>query len=85
MDYTHVHSEREREQETGMPIIMAKDDKTKLATAKIAPSKGVQEYAVQAVRKFAEQLGCNKVIMKSDSEPAILVLNEAASRERDER
>ncbi len=34
--------------------------------AKVVPSKGAQEYAVEVVRKFVEQLGHNKVIMKSD-------------------
>ncbi len=42
--------------EKGMPIIVLKDDKTKLVMAKVVPSKGVQEYAVEVVRKFVEQL-----------------------------
>ncbi len=36
---------------------------------------------MEAVRKFVEQLGHNKVIMKSDSEPSILALKEAVKRE----
>ncbi len=64
-----------------MPIIVVKNKKTKMALAKVAPSKGVQEYALEAVRKFVEQLGYSKAIMKSDDEPAILALEEAVRRE----
>jgi hypothetical protein len=81
LDYMDMHSEQEKEEEKGMPIIVVKDDKTKLVMAKVVPSTGLQEYAVDAVRKFVEQLGYNKIIMKSDSEPAILALKEAVRRE----
>ena len=81
LDYMYPHSEQEMEEEKEMPIIVVKDDKTKLVMAKVAPSKGGQEYAVELVRKFVEQLGRNKVIVKSDNEPAILALKEAVRRE----
>ncbi len=48
-----------------------KDDKTKLAMAKVAPSEGAQKCAVEVVRKFAEHLRYNRVIVKSDNESAI--------------
>ncbi len=54
-----------------MPIVVVKDNKTKMAMAKMVPSKGVQEYAVEVARKFVEQFGHKKVIMKSDNEPAM--------------
>ncbi len=78
VDYTHTRSEQEKEEEKGMPIVVVKDDKTKLVT----PSKGVQVYRVEVVRKLVEQLGYNKVIINSDNEPAILALKEAVGRER---
>ncbi len=62
-------------------MIVVKDDDTKLVMAKVVPSRGVQEYGVAVVRMFVEQLGCNKVIMKSDSEPAILAPKKAVRRE----
>jgi hypothetical protein len=52
-----------------------------MVMAKVMPSKGVQEYAVEVVRKFVEQLGYNKAIVKSDSEPSTLVFKEAVRRE----
>ncbi len=42
-----------------MPIIVVKGDKTKMMMANLLLSKGVQEYAVEVVRKFVEQWGYN--------------------------
>ncbi len=50
---------------------MVKDDKTKLVMAKVAPSKGVQKYAVEVVRNFEGQAGYSKVIVKSGNVLAI--------------
>ncbi len=41
LDYVRTCSERTKEGERGMPIIVAKDNKTKMITARLAPSKGV--------------------------------------------
>ncbi len=62
---------------------MAKDSKTKMIMAKVAPSKGVENYAVEVVEKMVEQLGYRKAILRSHSEPAILVLKEAIRGESD--
>ncbi len=59
LDYMYTHSEQEKEEEKGMPIVMVKDDTTKIALAKVVPSKGVQRYAVDVVQKFVEQLAYN--------------------------
>ncbi len=40
-----------------VPLVVVKDDKSKMAMAKVVPSEGVQEYAVQVVKKFAELSG----------------------------
>ena len=66
MDYVYTRSEQQKEEEKRTPTVVAKDNKTKMAIAKVAPSKGVQEYAVEVVRKFVEQLRYDKVIMISD-------------------
>ncbi len=55
-----MHCEQEKEKEKGMPIIVVKDNKTKTLMVKAAPSKDVQECAVEVVRKFVEQLGQTK-------------------------
>jgi hypothetical protein len=52
LDNTHTHSEQEKEEEKGMPIIVGKDNKTKMMIAKAAPSKGLQEYAVGVFRRL---------------------------------
>ncbi len=80
-EFTYTHSGQEKEEEKEMPIIVVKDNKTKITMAKVVPNKGVHEYAVEVVRRFVEQLGSNKVIWKSDNEPAILALKEALRRD----
>ncbi len=40
LDYMHTRSEQEKEEAKGMPIVVAKDDRTKMITAKVVPSKG---------------------------------------------
>ncbi len=74
LDYRRTHSEQEREEEKGMPIIVMEDSKTMMMMAKVVPSKSVHEHAAEVVRRFVEQPGRNKVVLKSDSEPAILAL-----------
>ncbi len=81
MDYTHTRSEQEREEEKGMPIVVLKDERTKMITAKAVPSKGVDAHAVDSVRKALEQLGHKSILMKSDNEPAMLAMKEAVRRE----
>ncbi len=58
-----------------------KDGKTNMMMAKVVPSKGFRDYAVEVVRMFVVHLGSNKVMLKSDNEPAILALKEAVRRE----
>ena len=47
VDYVCVRSEQEKEEEKDTPIIVAKDSKTKMIMAKVAPSEGVENYAVE--------------------------------------
>ena len=42
----YMHSEQEKEEEKGMPIIVAKDNRTKMIMARVVPSKGLDSYAV---------------------------------------
>ena len=83
LDYMYMHSEQEKEEEKGMPIVLAKDSKTKMIMARVVPGKGVDSYAVETVKKMVERLGHKKIIMKSDNAPAILALKEAVRRESD--
>ncbi len=68
LDCMYTHSEQEKEEEKGMPIIAVRDNETKMVMAKVVLGKGVQENAVEVLRKFVEQVGYNKAIMKSDNE-----------------
>ena len=77
IDYMYMHSEQEKEEEKGMPIVVAKDNRTKMIMARVVPSKGLDSYAAEIVKMMVERLGYKKVIMKSDNEPAILALKEA--------
>ena len=77
VDYMHMRSEQEKEGERGMPVMVMKDSRTRMITAKVVPSKGLDSYAVASVSRALEQLGCKKVILRSDNEPAILALKEA--------
>ncbi len=52
LDYTYARCEQEKEEEKGMPIIAVTGNKAKMVTAKVLPSKGAQEYAVEVVRKL---------------------------------
>ncbi len=74
---------QEKEEEKGMPIIVVEDNKTKMVMAKVVTSNGLQEFAVEVVRRFVEQLGYPSVIMKSDNELATFALKEAVRREAD--
>ncbi len=39
-DYVRLRSEQEKEEEKGMPIIVAEDTKSKMIAAKVVPSDG---------------------------------------------
>ena len=90
LDYTFMHESQEEREEKGMPILVVKDIDdghrgTGMMFAMVVPSKGVQSYAVKTLADIIGQLGHHEVILKSDGEPAIVALKEAAKRERKER
>ena len=72
-----------------MPILVIKDLKQTSAGAgvifaQVVPQKGVQPYAVKTLAGAVAQLGHREIVLKSDGEPAIVALKEAAKRERSE-
>ncbi len=83
VDYVHMASEQDKEEEKGMPALVMKDQRTRLVTARVVPSKGLDAYAVGRLKKDVEQLGHRRIVTKSDNEPAILALKEAVRRESD--
>jgi hypothetical protein len=47
----YMHSEQEKEEEVGMPIVVMKDSETWMIRARVVPSKGVEGYAIGEVKK----------------------------------
>ncbi len=80
---TCAASRRRRRRRACRPIIATKVNKTKIITAKVVPSRGVETYTVEVVEEMLEQVGYRRVILRSDSEPVILALKEAVRRERE--
>ena len=90
LDYTFMHESQNKHEEKGMPILVIKDIKqddtgTGMIFAQVVPQKGVQPFAVKTLAGVVAQLGHQELIMKSDGEPAIVALKEAAKNERKER
>ncbi len=52
-----MHSEQERKEEKGMPILIAADNGTKVIMAKVVPNKGVVPHAVEVLKRMVKQLG----------------------------
>ncbi len=42
VDYMYTHSEQKKEEEVGMPIVVVKDNMTKMIMAKVVQSKGLE-------------------------------------------
>ena len=90
LDYTFMHESQNKREEKGVPILVIKDIKqnntgTGMIFAQVVPQKGVQPFAVKTLAGAVAQLGHQELIMKSDGEPAIIALKEAAKNERSER
>ncbi len=81
--YVYMRSEQEKEEEKGMPIVVAKDSKTKMIMARVAPRKELDSYAMETVKKMVEKLLREKIILRSDSELPISALKEAVRTERE--
>ena len=82
MDYMFMNSMQEREEERGMPILVIKDDRTKMTWAHVVPSTGRDPHAIERTRRDLEMLGHKRVIMKCDGENAIKALRESVSTRR---
>ena len=54
---------------------LVKDDETGYVTANMIPKKGADPFAIKSMnRDIGKIMGHNKIILKSDQEPAILDL-----------
>ena len=67
-----------QEDESTIPMIVIKDRRSKVGAASFVERKGENEYAIKFFAHFLRQLGYRRVIMKSDGEPALLLLKRRA-------
>ena len=65
-------------------MIIGIDRENKWVSAIVVQKKGVNAYAVKAIGKEVGNSGFNRIIMKSDQQPAIRALLEAVKNERAE-
>ena len=82
MDYTFPRQKEDnRAEHGGMPILVMKNNRDKWVSAFVVPQKGACEYAVKAVARGIQNAGSNRIIVKSDQEPALKELLKAVKRE----
>ena len=81
IDYMYMHSQQEKEEEKGMPILVMKDERSKMVTARVVKAKGKDPWAIGRLKYDIELLGYKKIVLRSDGEPAIVALKEAVRRE----
>lgn len=72
------------EEDNGMPILVLKDSRSKVALARVVPKKGKDQYAIERFQKDLANSGHKKLIFKSNNEVAFIALKEAVRRERDQ-
>ncbi len=48
----YTHSEQEKKEEKGVPIILAKGSKAKMIAARVVPRKEVENYAADIVKRM---------------------------------
>ena len=68
----------------GMPILVSRDRKTKWINAAVVTQKGNCPYAVKRLSEDIGALGYNRIVLKSDQEPAIKDLKARVKAERGE-
>ena len=83
IDYMFMGDNQDREAETGAPILIMRDRRSKTIKANIVPAKGADNYASTVLGNNIERLGYKKIILKSDGENAIKALKNSAKRESD--
>ena len=64
-----------------MSILMSADQKTGWIGACVVPEQGEHWYAVKSLSRKLEELGYRRVVVRSDQEPAIVILKAAVKSE----
>ena len=81
VDYMFMADKQKEEEEKGMPILVAKDRRSKVIRARVVPEKGKRWYAIKILGGVVGSLGYRRIILKSDQEPAIKSLKEGVNNE----
>jgi hypothetical protein len=79
VDYMCMHSEQDKDEEKGVPILVMKDSRTKMMMAKAVQNTGAVDYAARVEINLIEQLGCRKLVI----EPTISALSQAVRTDSD--
>ena len=85
-DYMEQKSKDGKYEESDMTnkTLAGLDEEVKWHMAYVVPHKGENDYAIGAVSEEVKKCGYNRMIFKSDQEPSLKKLLEAAKRERAE-
>ena len=57
-----------------MPIMVVKDRKTRIIRARVVAQEGSHWHSIKVLGGVIESLGHSKIILKSDQEPALILL-----------
>ena len=80
-DYVGPKSKEDKSDKIGSLPILVEVDGLKCRCALMAPAKGSDPHAIKMVIREVKLAGCSRMMLKSDQEPSILALLEAAKRE----
>ena len=64
-----------------MPILVMCDQLTEVTFCSLVPKKGAQAYAIMRACNDLSMLGHEKIVLRSDGEPALKALKEAIQAE----
>ena len=77
VDYMYMTDRQRKDEEPGTPILIVKDETTKITWAHAVPHKGRDAYAIERLRRDLYLLGHKKLVLKSYPEHAIKALKAA--------
>ena len=83
-DKGDIVSQIEADEEPGsIKVLVVRDNRSKAVLAHTVPVKGADEggFAVKAIVDDVVWLGCTKLVLKTDNEPAILKLLQESLKE----
>ena len=83
VDYMFMETD-DKDAGRGMPILVSRDRKTKWINAAVVTQKGNCPYAVKRLSEDIGAMGYNRIVLKSDQEPAVKDLKARVKAERSE-